>query len=225
MLIVAITGMPGAGKSTAAKALENFGMKRVVMGDVIREETKRRGLVADEKNTGEVMKDLRKKYGEGAVAELSLNSIGKAKPELLVVDGIRSLTEIEAFGRAGRVLLLAIHASRERRFSLLKERGRSDDPITNETGTITVSSNSRRSLEKIRHQLRDRRVRSAARRLLLTKSEGGSVSIMLNRQAASVGIVALCNREDESPLGPIYMRLESDHLGKLMDWLTAYEVW
>src|SRR2546425_2797031 len=133
MLIAAITGMPGAGKSTAAKALENFGMKRVVMGDVIREETKRRGLVADEKNTGEVMKDLRKKYGEGAVAELSLSSIGKAKPELLVVDGIRSLTEIEAFGRAGRVLLLAIHASRERRFSLLKERGRSDDPITYET--------------------------------------------------------------------------------------------
>ena len=103
--------------------------------------------------------------------------------------------------------------------------GEGDFQVTNETGTITVSSNSRRSLEKIRHQLRDRRVRSAARRLLLTKSEGGSVSIMLNRQAASVGIVALCNREDESPLGPIYMRLESDHLGKLMDWLTAYEVW
>src|SRR5712692_5876333 len=133
MLIVAITGMPGAGKSTAAKALENFGMKRVVMGDVIREETRRRGHVAEEKETGEVMKDLRKKYGEGAVAELCLKSIRKAKPDLLVVDGIRSLTEVETFGRAGRVLLLAIHASRERRFSLLKERGRSDDPITYET--------------------------------------------------------------------------------------------
>ncbi|TLX97451.1 MAG: dephospho-CoA kinase [Thaumarchaeota archaeon] len=130
MLIVAITGMPGAGKSTAARALENFGMKRVVMGDVIREETKRRGLAADEKNTGEVMKDLRKRYGEGAVAELCLKSIGKAKPDLLVVDGIRSLVEVETFGRAGRVLLVGIHASRERRFSLLKERGRSDDPIT-----------------------------------------------------------------------------------------------
>ena len=133
MQIVAITGMPGAGKSTAAKALENIGMKRVVMGDVIREETKRRGLVVDEKNTGEVMRDLRKKYGEGAVAGLCLKSIGKAKPDLLVVDGIRSLVEVETFGRAGRVLLLAIHASRERRYSLLKERGRSDDPIRYET--------------------------------------------------------------------------------------------
>ncbi|HLQ03180.1 MAG TPA: AAA family ATPase [Nitrososphaerales archaeon] len=132
MLIVAITGMPGAGKSTAAKALENLGMKRVVMGDVIREETKRRGLVADAKNTGEVMKDLRKKYGEGAVAELCLKSVGRAKTDLLVVDGIRSLAEVETFRKAGKVLLLAIHASRERRFSLLKERGRSDDPITYE---------------------------------------------------------------------------------------------
>ncbi|TMQ00370.1 MAG: hypothetical protein E6K99_02630 [Thaumarchaeota archaeon] len=69
------------------------------------------------------------------------------------------------------------------------------------------------------------KVRSAARRLFLTRSEGGSVSIMLNRQAATEGIVALCNREDESPLGPIYLKLESDHLGTLMDWLTAYEVW
>ena len=130
MQIVAITGMPGAGKSTAAKALENIGMKRVVMGDVIREETKRRGLAVDEKNTGEVMREV---YGEGAVAELCLKSIGKAKPDLLVVDGIRSLAEVETFGRAGTVLLLAIHASRERRYSLLKERGRSDDPITYET--------------------------------------------------------------------------------------------
>jgi predicted RNA binding protein with dsRBD fold (UPF0201 family) len=103
--------------------------------------------------------------------------------------------------------------------------GECEYQVTNETGTITVSSKSRRCLERIRHQLRDRRVRSAARRLLLTRSEGGSVSIMLNRQAATQGIVALCNREDESPLGPIYLKLESDRLGTLMDWLTAYEVW
>src|SRR5438552_16883530 len=102
MLMVAITGMPGPGKSTDATALENFGMKRVVMGDVIREETKRRGLAADEKNTGEVMKDLRERYGEGAVVELCLKSIGEAEPDLLVVDGIRTLVEVETFGRAGR---------------------------------------------------------------------------------------------------------------------------
>ncbi len=70
--IVAITGMPGAGKSTAAQALAKRGWARVVMGDVIREETRRRGLEPDAKNTGEVMKQLRKERGESAVADLCL---------------------------------------------------------------------------------------------------------------------------------------------------------
>ena len=56
--IVAITGMPGAGKSTAAHALAKLGWTRVVMGDVIREETKRRGLEPVAKNSGDVMKLL-----------------------------------------------------------------------------------------------------------------------------------------------------------------------
>ena len=91
--------------------------------------------------------------------------------------------------------------------------------------TLLLASTSRRCLEKIRYQLRDRRVRGAARRLLLTRSEGESVSIMLNRQAAFQGVIALCSREDESPLGPVFLKLESDHLGTLTDWLTGHEVW
>ncbi len=130
MRIVAITGMPGAGKSTAAQALVAKGWKRVVMGDVIREETKRRGLPVDEKNTGEVMKDLRRQYGDAAVAELCLQTIKGARSEEVVVDGIRSVAEVEAFRRSAQVLLVAVHASRPRRFALLKGRGRSDDPVS-----------------------------------------------------------------------------------------------
>jgi dephospho-CoA kinase len=131
--IVAITGMPGAGKSTAAQALVERGWRRVVMGDVVREETRRRGLPADEKNTGEVMKELRKARGEAAVAELCLQSIRKAGSERVVVDGIRSVEEVEVFRKSADVLLVAVHASRARRFALLRERGRSDDPSSYET--------------------------------------------------------------------------------------------
>jgi dephospho-CoA kinase len=120
--------MPGAGKSTAAQALVSKGWKRVVMGDVIREETRRRGLVADEKNTGEVMRDLRRQHGEAAVAELCLKVVEGLRTDRVVVDGIRSIAEVEVFRRSSEVLLLAVHASRKRRFALLKERGRSDDP-------------------------------------------------------------------------------------------------
>ena len=130
--IVAITGMPGAGKSTAAQALVKLGWARVVMGDVIRGETKRRGLDPDAKNTGEVMKLLRREKGESAVADLCLETIARLKAEKVVVDGIRSMAEVDAFRRKAEVLLVAVDASPERRFELLKERGRKDDPLSYE---------------------------------------------------------------------------------------------
>ena len=48
MLIIAITGMPGAGKSTVAGALGGVGLRRIAMGDMIREESSRRGLPLDD---------------------------------------------------------------------------------------------------------------------------------------------------------------------------------
>jgi dephospho-CoA kinase len=133
MMIVAITGMPGAGKSTVADALETHGLRRVVMGDVIRQETKRRGLPPDEKSTAKVMLELREKYGPGAVAEVCLKSLESIHDRAVVVDGIRSLAEVEVFRKGGRVLLIAVLASRDRRYALLTARGRSDAP-TNAAG-------------------------------------------------------------------------------------------
>lgn len=131
-LIVAVTGMPGAGKSTAAKALESRGWTRIVMGDVIREETRKRGLGEDEGGTGSVMRELRSEFGESAVAELCVRKILESGSERVVVDGIRSMAEVETFQRVGKVKLVAVHASRQRRFAFLRERGRSDDPLTYE---------------------------------------------------------------------------------------------
>ena len=129
MLIIAITGMPGAGKSTVAQALGGIGLRRIAMGDMIREETGRRGLPLDDKNMGMVMRELRGKYGAGAVAELCLRSIQSKEGEAaVVVDGIRSVAEVEIFRKAGEVKLLAVLASPKRRFELLTARGRTDAP-------------------------------------------------------------------------------------------------
>jgi dephospho-CoA kinase len=128
--IVAVTGMPGAGKSTASEALVEHGWQRVVMGDVIRKETKRRGLHPDAKNTGEVMRSLREERGESAVADLCLEEIRSSGSGKVVIDGIRSMAEVETFRKKAKVILVAVQASPERRFELLKERGRSDDPIS-----------------------------------------------------------------------------------------------
>lgn len=124
--------MPGAGKSTAAEALVEKGWARVVMGDVIREEIKRRGLEPDSKNTGEVMRLLRRERGESAIAQLCLEAVGKTGSSKVVVDGIRSMAEVRTFREKADVLLVAVHASPKRRYALLKERGRSDDPLSHE---------------------------------------------------------------------------------------------
>jgi dephospho-CoA kinase len=43
--------------------------------------------------------------------------------------------EVETFRKKANVILVAVHASPKRRFELLKERGRSDDPITRDAFT------------------------------------------------------------------------------------------
>src|ERR1700733_3016383 len=128
MLIIAITGMPGAGKSTAAKALDAHGFQRIGRQELNRQETRRRVLEPDDKSTGKVMLELREEYGPGAVAEVCLDRLNTVREKVVIVDGIRSYAEVEVFARDGKVKLLAIQASRDRRFKLLTERARSDAP-------------------------------------------------------------------------------------------------
>jgi len=78
-----------------------------------------------------------------------------------------------------------------------------------------------KALARIRDQLRDRHIRAAARRQMLLNTAGHSTTLMLNRQAAAASVVAICGSEDESPLGPIYLRIESEKVQDVIDWLTA----
>jgi dephospho-CoA kinase len=141
-LIVCLTGMPGAGKSTVASFLKDKGFAVVTMGDVIREEAKRQGLEPTDVNLGKMMLKLRQDLGPGAVGQIVLqklqrdhandNSSGgdgsNKNSSNVVIDGIRGVAEIEVLKKVGHVRLLAIHASEDTRFNYLRRRGRSDAP-------------------------------------------------------------------------------------------------
>lgn len=127
-LIVCLTGMPGAGKSTIASGLKNKGFQIINMGDVVRDEAKKRNLEPSGANLGRLMLELREKNGQGAIAELIKPQIDSSPSQVVVIDGIRSNAEIDVLKKYGRVKLLAIHASTDTRFGFLKIRGRSDDP-------------------------------------------------------------------------------------------------
>ena len=139
-LIVCITGMPGAGKSTIADSLRKKGFYVIAMGDVIREEARQRNLDPTDNNLGKLMLKLRDDLGPGAIAHLILRKINSeenstAEKDNIVIDGIRGIAEVEILKSVGCVKLLAIHASTNKRFTHLKERARSDDPSAMEEFT------------------------------------------------------------------------------------------
>jgi dephospho-CoA kinase len=128
-IVVGVTGMPGAGKATVREMVEEMGYSVVVMGDEIREEAKRRKLEPTPENLGLVMLNLRGEEGPAVVAKRCVPKMEKTEEKVVVVDGIRSLQEVEEFKRNfPDFTLIAIHASPETRFRRLFQRKRSDDP-------------------------------------------------------------------------------------------------
>jgi dephospho-CoA kinase len=128
-LIVCLTGMPGAGKSSVASFLKEKGFAVVTMGDVVREEAKRQGLEPTDINLGKMMLKLRQDLGPGAVGHIVLQKLARdGGSSNVVIDGIRSIAEVEVLKKVGHVRLLAIHASQDTRFKHLRERARADAP-------------------------------------------------------------------------------------------------
>ena len=129
--IIIITGMPGAGKSEVANAFQNAGYPLIIMGDVIREETRNLGMEANPENTKKVMLDLREKHGPGAIAIRCLDGLCKQDSDIVVIEGCRSIAEIDVFDDyAEEVMIVCVHASPKIRFSRLQERNREDAPAT-----------------------------------------------------------------------------------------------
>lgn len=128
-LIVALAGMPGSGKSLVKTIGTQNGYDVIVMGDEVREEAKRRNLPPTPENIGKIMLELRQKDGEATIAKRCLPKIEKTPKAKIIVDGVRSLSEVEEFkNRFDRVTLVAVHSSPETRFQRLFNRRRSDDP-------------------------------------------------------------------------------------------------
>jgi len=97
-----------------------------------------------------------------------------------------------------------------------------DIEINKNNMQITGVSKKIESLSRIFEIIHNRRIIDAYRRTLNQNLSGNSTWFYLNRQAAYVDVIALCNEEDESPLGPIEIILDSQQIEQVIDWLTSY---
>jgi hypothetical protein len=82
------------------------------------------------------------------------------------------------------------------------------------------TSNHVESLSIIYEQVKSRRTVSVLRRMLINNLDGNTTSFLLNKQAAAAGVVAMIDRESESPLGGLRIQIQCQPIQQVIDWLT-----
>lgn len=134
MRVVAFTGMPGAGKSEAVAEARRRGLPIVTMGDFVRAATSAQGLPLTDENLGRIATQMRRERGADWWAQRTCDEIERRHrgSRLVVIDGVRTLEEVEAFRRrlGAAFQLVAVETSLEMRADRLRRRGRPDDGTT-----------------------------------------------------------------------------------------------
>lgn len=127
MQVMGISGMPGSGKGLVSDMASERGAIIVSMGDIVREEARKRG-----ESSKETARKLREEFGQYVVSERTIEKIKKLSEEdddkLFIVEGIRSHHEVEMFKENfENFFILSIFANPQLRFERLVERQREDD--------------------------------------------------------------------------------------------------
>jgi len=87
--------------------------------------------------------------------------------------------------------------------------------------SLVANSNNYESLTKIYETIRGNNSQNTYRRHLRANIDKNSTWFYLNKQAAFVDVIAICNEADESPLGPIKIVLHSENIEDVIEWLVS----
>ena len=93
--------------------------------------------------------------------------------------------------------------------------------IVTENSSAHSQSHDLRSLEKIYETIHSRQSQKIYRRTLEKNLKNDTTWFYLNKQAAFVEKIAICEESDESPLGPIKIILTSSNIDGIIDWMVS----
>jgi dephospho-CoA kinase len=125
MKLIVTVGMPGSGKDELVEVARGMGLATLKMGDLVRDETRRRGLPINNAYVSRIANEEREKHGPGIWAQRAVPKLIETR---MLVDGCRSDSEVGIFRHNfGDLYVLGIFSSPERRYERLMQRGRGDD--------------------------------------------------------------------------------------------------
>lgn len=92
--------------------------------------------------------------------------------------------------------------------------------IRTENFAISAESKDLTSLEKIYEAVHSKQFQKTYRRNLQKNLKTDSTWFYLNKQAAFVEKIVICDESEESPLGPIKVVLTSSKIDDIVDWFV-----
>jgi dephospho-CoA kinase len=125
MIVAALVGMAGAGKSEAARLFVESGFTKIRFGDITDEELKKRGLAVNEENERSIREGFRKQHGMAAYAILNLPRIELVrKSSPVIIDGLYSWEEYVFLKNHFRenLFVVAVYSSPATRYERLEHR-------------------------------------------------------------------------------------------------------
>ena len=124
--ILALVGMPGAGKTVCAKHLENQGFFQFRFGGIVTDEVTRRGQHINPENERVVREEFRANEGMDAIARRALPYLETALKtnQSIIIDGLYSFSEYKTlrakFG--DDMVVIAVSCTRALRYRRLTDR-------------------------------------------------------------------------------------------------------
>lgn len=144
-MIIGITGLNGAGKTTVVEYLEKKSFLAHSLSDVLRDILRKEGKPLTRENLIEKGNQLREKQGDGILGEVILQKL-QDNGVHYVIDSIRHPDEVEALRRREDFILVCVDAPTEVRFERMLERKRE-----NETNYVDILAFEKEELESEEH--------------------------------------------------------------------------
>jgi dephospho-CoA kinase len=129
-MIICVTGMPGSGKSAVAEILRGIGYRTYELGDMVREEMRKRGIKSNPKTEKAFSIYMRRKYGKDVTSRLLVRKLRKEKKDRIAIIGFRSNADLNYVKKYFDAITIAVVAPAKDRFERTKKRKRSADPKT-----------------------------------------------------------------------------------------------